>query len=119
MNRLVLFSLTIAIGLLSSTVHSESSPGWSSVDGEMSDGEYGQAVKNNQRFIGKLAEQSVVYGLSNIGVAEEITTFSLSAVGAAVNGGEIPLNAERSIYLELNEPAGDSPDASLKFRYSW
>lgn len=119
MYRVVLLSATIAIGLLSSVAQSDSSYRWSGVDGEMSDDEYSRSVQNNQRFIGKLAEQSVVYGLSNIGVSEEITTLSLSAVGAAVNGGEIPLNAEKSIYLEINEPVADNPDASLKFRYSW
>ena len=119
MSRISLFSVAIAIGLLSSVAHSESSYRWSGVDGGMSDNEYSQSVADNQRFLGKLAEQSVVYGLSNVGIPEDITTFSMSAVGAAVNGGEIPLNADKSIYLEINEPVADSPDASLKFRYSW
>ena len=87
--------------------------------GTMAMDQYNRSVQNNRRQIRSAAESLLVDGLGMVGLSEGVTRNTLSAVGAAVRGGTISLNEEKSLYIELDEPVGNEPAASLRYRLSW
>lgn len=81
--------------------------------------QYNRSVQNNRHQIRSATESLLVDGLGMVGLSEDITRYSLSAVGTAVKGGTISLNEDKSLYIELDEPVGNDPAASLRYRLSW
>ncbi len=81
--------------------------------------QYNRSVERNRHQIRNTTESLLLDGLGRVGLSEGIARHSLSAVGTAVRGGTISLTEDKSLFIELDEPVGDDPAASLRYRLSW
>ena len=73
------------------------------VDGHMSEQEYGEASRNNQRNFREAARKAFEDVLSSYGISQQGAVMTGAAVGLAIKGAKLDLNENETLTLQVKD----------------
>ena len=92
---------------------------WRQIDNQMSQQEYKDASKHNQRVATKLARSYLEEKIISLGIPVKGVAMAGAAVNFAVTGGKLNLNKSKTLQLEFDDPIDSGRAMYLKFKLDW
>ena len=92
---------------------------WRQIDDRMSQQEYRNASKHNQRVITKMARSYLEEQFISLGIPVKGVAMAGAAVNFAVTGGKFNLNKSKTLQLEFDDPIDSGRALFLKYKLDW
>jgi hypothetical protein len=97
---------------------------WQSLNDRMSEHEYKEACKDNQRIVRKFIKSRSMTMMDSVGIPETGSRLLGAAAGMAANlvtnkDMKLNLNESRTMALEFRDPAGNDNSLMLRFKLDW
>ncbi len=92
---------------------------WRQIDDHMSQQEYRDASKHNQRVVTKMARSYLEEQFISLGIPVKGVSMAGVAVNFAVTGGKFNLNKSKTLQLEFDDPIDNGRAMFLKFKLDW
>lgn len=93
---------------------------WREVSRNMSEYEYEEAYRHNQKIAGKILKNYSTNALKSIGVPKQGITFLGTAAGLAANQkAKFHLNKSKTLALEFKNAIGDNRTLFFGYKLEW
>ncbi len=92
---------------------------WQHVDVYMSAKEYREASRYNRQVFRRAAHKAIESTLMSYGIPRQGVAITGAAVGLAVKGAKMDLNASKTLTMEVKDVVSEDRAISLKLKLDW
>ena len=92
---------------------------WKHVGGHMSDQEYREASRHNQRKFREAAHQALEDTLTSYGISKQGVEMAGAAVGLAIKGAKLDLNESETLTLQVSNVVTNNRAVFFNLKLDW